>query len=176
MIDASTLPRPLTDDPRCARLLALLAHDQRALWEGGATLVSHVATTAALRQALHEARRDGVLQPGLEAAQRLLANEQNGLEQAGGAAATRVSRLLLAGPGGSKRFYRDVEALLRRHQPRLMVLRLGDDFAPLLLDLMGDASRARSLLVAGKVAAARVLLSLVDEAGTRPEGRSDDRR
>ena len=159
------LPRTLEEHPQRDAVWHLLTTAQHPLWEEGDILVPHptVASVDRLAQALHEARRDRALHQGLETATRLLANEQRGLE-AGAAKASgphRLSRLLLIGPGGSRRFQRDCEALLRRHRGRLAAMVLGESFTACLERMAGIGLQTRLLIVSDQDAVARVLLAIV---------------
>jgi hypothetical protein len=159
-------PKKLLTDPRLPDVERLCAADVRPLWPEGALPVAHVTTTDAVITVLKAARRDRHLAQGLEQASRLLDNEQRGLEAARVKAGTdptpaRVSRLLLLGAGGSERFYRDAEALVRRHAGRVMALRFDETFEPSMRAVYGDNALVRGLLVADKEPAADVLLALL---------------
>ena len=75
----------------------------------------------------------------------------------------RISRLLVLADDGAERFYRRVEALLRRHGPRLMAVRLGIDAEGLGEMLFGPGRAARLLLIEHKTAVGAILLALADQ-------------
>jgi hypothetical protein len=157
------------DDPRAADLAHQLALRARPLWARGVLDVPCVEVTPALEAALKSAFSAGRIVRGLEGAQHALANEQHGLEhgdrKAGVGRGGRVSRLLVLAGDGSERFYRDVEALLRRHAPRVLALRLSLDEAALGQLLFGRDQAARLLMVAHKHAVSAVLLALASHWG-----------
>jgi hypothetical protein len=134
------------------------------LWAKGSLDVPCVEVTSAFETALKSAYSAGRIIRGLEGAQRALANELHGLEQgdrkAGVGRGGRVSRLLVLAGDGSERFYRDVEALLHRHAPRILALRLSLDEVALGQLLFGRDQAARLLMVAHKDAVSAVLLAL----------------
>lgn len=72
----------------------------------------------------------------------------------------RISRLLLLANDGSTRFYRNVDALLRRHGSRLFALRLDLDALTLGGLLYGPDRLTRLLLLEHKDAVAAVLLAV----------------
>ncbi len=159
-------PKKLLGDPRLPDVERTCTKDLRPLWEGGTLPVAHLETTGAVVTVLKAARRDRHLAQGLEQAARLLDNEQRGLEvtrakMGSEAPPPRLSRLLLLGAGGSERFYRDAEALLRRHAGRLMGLRFDETFEPSMRGVYGDNALVRALLVGDKEPAADLLLALV---------------
>ena len=161
------LPRAVEDEPRAADLARQLALRARPLWARGVLDVPRVEVAPALEVALKSAFSAGRIVRGLEGAQHALANEQHGLTQgdrkAGVGRGGRVSRLLVLAGDGSERFYRDVEALLRRHAPRILALRLSIDESALGQLLFGRDQAARLLMVAHKDAVSAVLLALASD-------------
>ena len=118
----------------------------------------------ALVAALRSAHSAGRVVRGLESAEQTLAAEERGLRIADRASGTprgvRVSRLLLLSNDGAERFYRQVEALLRRHGQRVLAIRLAADAETLGALLFGPGRRARLLMLEHKDAVAAVLLAL----------------
>jgi hypothetical protein len=163
-VEPLRLPRAVEDDPRAADLAHQLALRARPLWARGALDVPCVEVTSAFGTALKSAYSAGRIIRGLEDAQRALANELHGLEhgdrKAGVGRGGRVSRLLVLADDGSERFYRDVEALLHRHAPRILALRLSLGEVALGQLLFGRDQAARLLMVAHKDAVSAVLLAL----------------
>ncbi|MFM2152915.1 MAG: hypothetical protein RL199_1350 [Pseudomonadota bacterium] len=159
-------PKKLLNDPRLPEVERACTADMRPLWEGGTFPVARVATTEGIVAVLKAARRDRHLAQGLEQAARLLDNEQRGLEvtrakMGNEAPPPRLSRLLLLGAGGSERFYRDAEAVLRRHEGRLMGLRFDETFEPSMRAVYGDNALVRALLVGDKEPVADLLLAVL---------------
>jgi hypothetical protein len=119
---------------------------------------------ADLEAALRSAYSAGRIVRGLEQSERALAAAQQGLVQVdrktGVARGGRVSRLLVLADDGSERFYRSVESLLRRHEPRLLALRLSVDEGVLGRMLFGPDQVARLLLLDHKDSVSSVLLAL----------------
>ncbi|MFC1823750.1 hypothetical protein ACFL9T_13650 [Thermodesulfobacteriota bacterium] len=103
---------------------------------------------------------------GLEIAARRLANEDHGMgladRHSGVPRGVRVSRLLVMADDGAERFYRQVEALLRRHGPRLLALRLDVDAEAFGGLIFGPGGRARLLMLDHKEAVSAFLLALAE--------------
>ncbi len=160
------LPRLVEEDPRGQQVLNMLSAHTRLLWPGGAIAVASVKLTPSLSDALKSVHRADMVVRGLELAETRLAREQRGLNmaerQTGNSRGERVSRLLLLADDGAERFYRNVEALLRRHSPRILAVLLETDSATLGELLFGPGSVARLLLLEHKEAVSHVLLSMVD--------------
>ena len=161
------LPRPIEEDPRGEQVLQLLTTHTRPLWPGSGIAVASVQLTAYLSAALKSVHQAGQVVRGLELAENRLAREQRGMsisdrktgQQRGG----RISRLLLLANDGAERFYRNVEDLLRRHDPRVLAVLLECDSVTLGELLFGSGSLARLLLLEHKEAVSHVLLSMIDE-------------
>jgi hypothetical protein len=158
------LPRSLEADPRGAALLRALDTRTVRLWPGSEREVPVADMDAELAAALRSAHAAGRVVRGLESAERTLAAEERGLRladrESGAARGERVSRLLILSGDGAERFYRQVEALLRRHGPRVLAVRVAADADALGALLFGPGRRARLLLVEHKDAVASVLLAL----------------
>ena len=103
----------------------------------------------------------------LENAERTLAAEERGLQMAdrqiGVPRGVRVSRLLLLANDGAERFYRQIEALLRRHGPRVLAVRLEIDENGLGELLFGPGRVARLLMLEHKQAVGSVLLAMAGQ-------------
>ncbi|MBN2297444.1 MAG: hypothetical protein JXM72_02560, partial [Deltaproteobacteria bacterium] len=160
------LPRPIEEDPRAEKVSHLLSEDTRLLWPGGKVAVASVPLTEPLSAALKNVQLSGQLVRGLELAENRLAREQRGLNiserKTGQQRGDRISRLLLLSDEGAERFYRNVESLLRRHDPRVLAVLLKCDSATLGELLFGPGSLARLLLLEHKEAVSHVLLSMVE--------------
>lgn len=167
---ALRLPRHMEADPRAAEVLRRLTTDTRPLWREGDLAVPVVALTAELAASLRRARGAGQVIRGLEGAESVLAAEERGQRMAdresGVARGVRVSRLLLLSDDGAERFYRNVEALLKRHGMRVLALRLKADAVTLGELLFGSGTMARLVMLEHKQAVAAVLLALAGEAPT----------
>jgi hypothetical protein len=162
------LPKDVAADDRHNTVWTLLTTNMTPLWEEGELQVPTLRPNQGLAA---ECRRDtaaGLATPGLEAIEELLASEQKGLDALIEKAPTatqnpRVSRLLLMSRDGSRRFYRDCEALLIKYEQRLIGCRLditGEDFGSLVF---GYPKLVRALLFIDKKAVSRALLALVTQ-------------
>jgi hypothetical protein len=163
-MDAPRLPRAVEDEPRAAHLSRALAGCSQPLWAGAELRVPQVDLTPAVEAALKSASSARRIVRGLEAAERALAAEAEGLSHVdrttGVPRGERVSRLLVLADDGAERFYRRVESLLRRHAPRVLALRVSADQHVLGRLLFGPDQVARLLLVEHKAAVSAVLLAL----------------
>ena len=161
---ALRLPKSVEADPRAPQLLDRLATHTEALWAESAVRIPVAPMSDALAAALQSAHSAGRVVRGLESAEQTLAAEERGLRIADRASGTprgvRVSRLLLLSNDGAERFYRQVEALLRRHGPRVLAIRVGAGAEALGSLLFGPGRRARLLMLEHKDAVAAVLLAL----------------
>ncbi len=162
-----TLPKLVEADTRADRVRHALAERTELLWPEGKLHVSCVPLSVPLAHALKRAAQAGHVVRGLEAAERTLAAEERGQrmadEQRAAPRGVRVSRLLLITNDGAERFYRGVEALLRRHGERALALRVEASAEELGAMLFGPAGRARLLLLEHKDAVAAALLALAAE-------------
>jgi hypothetical protein len=114
---------------------------------------------------LVDARRARRIVRGLEAAEASIEAQARGVRSQSGEASAgrrRISRLLLVSEDGSPRFYRNIEALVRRSDATLEVLILTCDEHALGAAVFGPGERARALLLDHKEAVVRVLLGLED--------------
>jgi hypothetical protein len=122
--------------------------------------------SAAVEAALRSAAQGGQITRGLEGAERLLTSEDKGLgmadEKSGTARGVRISRLLVLADDGAQRFYRNVEALLVRHGPRVLALRFEVDANHLGETLFGEGEIARLALLTRKEAVVAALLALLE--------------
>lgn len=158
------LPKTVEADPVASGLLEALAAHARPLWSGGVHHAASLVPGEGVMAALRGANQAGFVVRGLEAAERRLAAEDRGLQLARPEeerrTSVRVSRLLVLTHDGSERFYRNVEALLRRHGPRLLAIRLEIDEHDLGELLYGPERVARLVLVEHKNEVAALLLAL----------------
>ena len=103
----------------------------------------------------------------LEKAEHTLAAEERGLQMAdrqiGAPRGVRVSRLLLLANDGTERFYRQIDALLRRHGPRVLAVCLEIDEHGLGELLFGPGRVARLLMLEHKQAVGSVLLAMAGQ-------------
>lgn len=161
---ALRLPKSVEADARAAQLLERLATQTEPLWSASDVRIPIAAMSPALATALQSAHSASRVVRGLESAEQTLAAEERGLRLAdrasGAPRGVRVSRLLLISNDGAERFYRQVEALLRRHGPRVLAIRIAVDADALGSQLFGPGRRARLLMIEHKDAVAAVLLSL----------------
>lgn len=161
------LPKSVESDPRGAQLLSSLTAHARPLWKESEIAIPVAAMTRELADALRSAYSAGHVVRSLENAERALAAEERGLLMAdrriGVPRGVRISRLLLIADDGAERFYRHVEALLGRHGPRILAVRLEMDEAGLGELLFGPGSVARLLMLEHKQAVGSVLLAMAGQ-------------
>jgi hypothetical protein len=161
------LPKSVESDPRGPQLLRFLTAHTRLLWQGGEISIPEARMTPELAEALRISYGAGRVVRSLENAERMLAAEDRGLQmadqQSGVPRGVRVSRLLLLANDGAERFYRQIEALLRRHGPRVLAVRLETDEAGLGALLFGPGQVARLLMLEHKQAVGSVLLALASQ-------------
>lgn len=154
-------------------MLRNLTLHTRPLWQGSGIGVPTARITSELVEALRTAYSSGQVVRSLEKTERTLAAEERGLRMAdrllGAPRGVRVSRLLLLADDGAERFYRQVEALLRRHGQRVLAVRLELDEQGLGELLFGHGSVARLLMLEHKQAVGSVLLALAGQ-WEDPEG------
>jgi hypothetical protein len=161
------LPKSVESDPRGEQLLRSLTTHTRLLWPGGEIGIPAAAMTPELAEALRSAYSAGRVVRSLEKAEQALATEERGLQmadkQSGVPRGVRVSRLLLLADDGAERFYRHIEALLRRHGPRVLAVRLEMDEKGLGELLFGPGQVARLLMLEHKQAVGSVLLAMAGQ-------------
>ncbi len=164
---APRLPKLVEADPRAAALLRGLDRHAKPLWCDSELRVASVRLDAELSAVLQSARSGGHVVRGLEAAEATLAAEERGLaiadRRAAGPRGARVSRLVLLADDGAERFYRHVDALLRRHRGRILAVRLDVAADGLGALLFGPGRVARLLLLERKDAVAGALLAIADQ-------------
>ena len=159
------LPRQIEADDRRDAIHAALAVHRRCLWAGGTLEVPWLDATDPLLDALRTAAQTGRLCRGLEAAIRILANEQHSRDTlaARGVAppGEAVSRMLVFTRDGTERFYRQVETTLARGAPRLLGCQIDLDATGFGARLYGGDTVAKLVLLQHKDAVAAVLRALV---------------
>ena len=164
---ALRLPKSVESDPRGTQLLHNLTTYTRPLRQGSEIGVPVAGMTPELAEALRSAYSAGQVVRSLESAERKLAAEERGLQmadrQVGAPRGMRVSRLLLLANDGADRFYRQIEALLRRHGPRVLAVRLEIDELGLGELLFGPGRVARLLMLEHKQAVGSVLLAMAGQ-------------
>jgi hypothetical protein len=169
------LPKRVEGEPAAADLARQLVARSRPLWAGAASRVAQVEITPGLEAALKSAFSARQIVRGLEAAERVLAGEARGLKRVdrrtGVERGSRVSRLLILADDGAERFYRNVDALVHRHAPRVLALRVSADEQSLGGLLFGPDQVARLLLVEHKDAVSAVLLALAAQWGDGEKAR-----
>jgi molybdate transport system substrate-binding protein len=161
------LPKSVDSDPRASQLLRDLTTHTRLLWQGSEIEVPVARMTLELAEALRSAYSAGQVVRSLEKAERTLAAEERGLQMADRQLivprGVRVSRLLLLANDGAERFYRQLEALLRRHGPRALAVLLEIDENGLGELLFGPRRVARLLMLEHKQAVGSVLLAMAGQ-------------
>lgn len=173
MTSAIRLPKSIESDPRTFQLLGALADHSRLLWPGGTVKIPEARLNDALEEVLLAAYHAGQVARSLQKADQLLAAEARGQgmadQKSGVPRGQRISRLLILASDGAERFYRQVEALLQRHGPRVMAVRLHADAEQLGGLLYGPGRAARLLMIGHKAAVGAALMALADQ-WTTPEG------
>lgn len=158
------LPKSIESDPCAPHLLRNLTSHARLLWHGSELVIPVSTLTKEIAEALRKAYSAGQVVRSLEHAERTLAAEERGLrmvdDQSGVPRGIRVSRLLLLANDGAERFYRQIEALLHRHGPRVLAVILEIDEIALGELLYGPASVARLLMLEHKQTVGSVLLAM----------------
>ena len=161
------LPKSVESDPRGPQLLLYLTTHARPLRQGSEIGIPVAGMTLELAEALRSAYSAGQVVRSLEKAERKLAGEERGLQmadrQTGAPRGVRVSRLLVLANDGSDRFYRQIEALLRRHGQRVLAVRLDIDETGLGELLFGPGRVARLLMLEHKQAVGSVLLAMAGQ-------------
>jgi hypothetical protein len=161
------LPKSVESDPRAPQLLHNLTTHTRLLWQESEIRIPVASMTAELAEALRNAHSAGQVVRSLENAERVLAAEERGLRmadrQSGEPRGVRVSRLLLLANDGAERFYRKVDALLHRHGPRVLAVRLEIDEQGLGELLFGPHRVARLLMLEHKQAVGSILLAMAGQ-------------
>lgn len=161
------LPKLVEVDQRGANLLQNLITHTRPLWRESGLWIPAVRLDIELAEALKKAHRTRQMIRGLESAEQALAAEERGLRmadrQSGVTRGVRVSRLLILSKDGAKRFYRNIETMLRRHGPRVLAVRLEINEKGLGELLFGPNHVARLVMLEHKKAVASVLLAMAGQ-------------
>jgi hypothetical protein len=161
------LPKSIASDPRAPLLIDALSNPCRRLWAESPLKILEAHLDEALQEALRTAFRAGRVVRSLEKTEALLAAEAHGQRLAdhrsGIPRGVRISRLLVLADDGAERFYRQVAALLERHGPRLVAVRLDVGGEKLGRIIFGSGQAARLIMVEHKEAVGMVLLSLADQ-------------
>jgi hypothetical protein len=167
MTNTFRLPKAIESDSRASQLLCVLTANSKLLWPGGTVNVPEAQLNGALWEVLLSIHHAGQVVRGLEKAEQKLATEARGQgmvdRKSGVTRGVRISRLLILTNDGAERFYRQVESLLRRHQPRVIAVRLATDAKGLGEMLYGPGRMARLLLIEHKAAVGAALLALADQ-------------
>ena len=162
------LPKLVESDPRGETLLQKLTEHARPI-RPGSDIAVPMARYGGLEEIVKSAHRAGRVVRGLETAERTLAAEARGMslvdKSSGVKRGSRVSRLLLLANDGSDGFYRQVENLLKRHNHRVLAIRLDVDAAALGAPLFGAGRTTRLLMIQHKEAVAEVLLGFAEQFG-----------
>jgi hypothetical protein len=160
------LPKSWEADPSREQLLSMLEASAQSLREGGELRVPYLPFTEALKESLRFARRCGKMRGGLENIENLLQREEAGYAKLagrglGGNRPQGITRLLFVTDDGSDRFYRHCEALVARHAPRVLCVRLPVSSADLGQSFFGKEASVKAVLVEEKEYVQRVLKSLL---------------
>ncbi|MFA4916886.1 MAG: hypothetical protein WC560_09480 [Syntrophales bacterium] len=161
------LPKSIECDPQAPQLLHNLTTHTRLLWRESEIMVPVASMTLELAEALRNTYSSGQVVRSLENAERTLAVEERGLQMAdrqiGVPRGLRVSRLLLFTNDGAERFYRNIDTLMHRYEPRVLAVCLEIDEKGLGELLFGPHQVARLLMVVHKQAVGSVLLTMAGQ-------------
>lgn len=169
-MSALRLPKQVEEEADAGAFNRELAARSKPLWSGSELRIAEVGNVPSLKATLKSAYSAGRLVRGYEDAERALAAEARGLtnvdKKTGVARGGRVSRLLILADDGAERLYRNVESLLRKHEPRVLALRVSVDQRVLGEMVFGGGQVARLLLVEHKDAVSTLLLALAAQWGS----------
>ncbi len=160
---AAAWPRAVIAQGRAEELARWWIAQRRSAHAAGGPPFPRIALSAALQQAIFDARRARNLERGLEGAESRLASEEAGIDRVPEGSAgdrpsrSRISRLLIVSGDGSERFYRRVEKIHQRFSKRLEVLLVEADEFDLGASAYGRGRKARALLLTHKDAVSRFL-------------------
>ncbi len=161
-------PRAIANDPRVKRLASVLRRDQRMLWTHGTLPVAHLKINPMLEKTLVHQHRMKLLERGLERIEEVLAGERKGLnalnKKMNKEPVQRISRLLVIVDGGSDRFNRGCETLLKEYSDRLLGIRLNLPDTTLIEKLYGPEALTKAVLISHKDAVTDFLWALIPEA------------
>jgi len=158
------LPKAIEADPRHEEVVALLARDQRPVWEKGTLAVSRVSFSPRFEVALKTALNFQQLVFGLEKIDGILETEKKGIdainEKQGAPSAQRISRLLIVTNDGAERFFRACERTALKHADRLLLIVVDISSNVLEEKLFGNGREIKALLVSERDTVTKILLSL----------------
>jgi len=164
------LPKQVEEGTGVEHFARELAARGKPLWSGSELRIAEVGAAPGLKTALKSVYSAGRIVRGYEDAERSLAAEARGLshvdKKTGVVRGGRVSRLLILADDGAERLYRNVESLLRKHEPRLLALRVSANERALGEMVFGGGQVARLLLVEHKDAVSTVLLAVAAQWGS----------
>jgi len=167
-LESLRLPKLVEADPRGSALLQRLIDHTQPI-RTGSEISAPVAQLRGLKDILQSTHRARRVVRGLESTEQTLTTEERGLRLAdqstGVTRGGRVSRLILLANDGSDGFYRQVENLLKRHNPRVLAIGLDVDAATLGATLFGVGHPARLLMIQHKAAVAAVLFGVAEQFG-----------
>ncbi|MGD9158419.1 MAG: hypothetical protein PVG39_08445 [Desulfobacteraceae bacterium] len=159
------LPKKLEETEEGANILAVLKSRMKPIKPGHGYMIPSFPVSQSIINALYSARRTGRLIRGIEDAEKKLAAERTGIENAeiksGSGRKGRISRLAIIANDGSDRFYRQTKKLVEQNRPRVLAIHLDVTSFELGERLFGPGKRSVFLLINHKDAVIKLLTSLI---------------
>ena len=166
--DEIRFPKELEKHPQFLEIKTALFRNTTKLWDDGELEVPELDITVAMRTGLFYACASNQATRGFETISTELDREKNGLKnlthKTGQPMGTRLTRLLIVSNDGAKRFYRNIEDLALKHEPRLLVCRLKVDSEKLGNILYGKPVNVKAILINHKKSVTSVLESLISQS------------
>ncbi len=159
------LPQEIEKHPGSSEVKAFLSNRLQPIRKNSPVLIPEISGNPNFIQNLFSINKSRQCVRSLENAASILKAEDKGLNQLkvkSNLQGKRVSRLLIVSNDGSERFYRQIEILMKKHSPRLMVIKLTMDSNRLGELLYGPDEIVRSILVIHKNAVSRILLGMIN--------------
>jgi len=154
------LPKELEEESIESEVLVALERERVPLWSDSPVQIPVLSLTEALRTSIFRAKAIGDVTIGYEAIEKLLANEQHGLQKQD-SKQERITRLLIVTNDGSPRFYRELGFLEKRHGSRVLICRMNVGSA-LMGEILGlKGSGVKAILLNRKRSVVQSLKSLL---------------
>ena len=160
------LPKKLETGPEARDILKVLDSHLRPVRQWKDLVVPSFDLSESIINSLYSARRTGRLIRGLEASEKRLNAEREGIAnidvKTGSRRKERVSRLIIIANDGSERFYRQVNKLVGQNRSRVLTIHLDATSFELGERLFGSGKRVLFLLINHKDAVIDLLTSLIE--------------
>ena len=147
------LPKPIRHHNQAVAIESWLRQGHETLWSGGDLQVPVADFGQPLKRGLHLAKAKGRLVVGLDKIKGVYGPE---VEEA-----SSWQSLLVLTDGGSERFYRGAEGLVKRH-PEILVLRVSVAPEELGVSLFKKDKAIKAVLVKDLAILGQILLDLVE--------------